>query len=233
LNLKEGTRRLAVLVGLAGVILGAFASYIELQSLLSQKVRHNAFEQLTASDVVKHERTCRLLGYTSGCSQIELPPSAVFDRQSQADPYAATAEKSDPPLTVQGPDGKTYQFPPGTDKAAEIRYFKRKGIRSDPFAAIAEPSSSDVPAKFSSESITPLASEVNIGEIKTINWTMGTGYGVQSIETQDGQIHYPTPLLSAWRYLLIALLPILGFFIPWGTIRAIGWVGAGFVASSK
>jgi len=32
------------------------------------------------------------------------------------------------PVEVQGPDGKTYQFPDGTDKAAAISYFKRKGI---------------------------------------------------------------------------------------------------------
>lgn len=32
------------------------------------------------------------------------------------------------PVTVQGPDGNTYQFPDGTDKAAAIAYFKRKGI---------------------------------------------------------------------------------------------------------
>lgn len=32
------------------------------------------------------------------------------------------------PVTVQGPDGNTYQFPDGTDKAAAVSYFKKKGI---------------------------------------------------------------------------------------------------------
>ena len=31
-------------------------------------------------------------------------------------------------VQVQGPDGNTYQFPDGTDKAAAIGYFKKKGI---------------------------------------------------------------------------------------------------------
>ena len=31
-------------------------------------------------------------------------------------------------VSVQGPDGNTYQFPPGTDKTAAIAYFKKKGI---------------------------------------------------------------------------------------------------------
>jgi hypothetical protein len=32
------------------------------------------------------------------------------------------------PVSVQGPDGNTYQFPDGTDKSAAIGYFKKKGI---------------------------------------------------------------------------------------------------------
>lgn len=32
------------------------------------------------------------------------------------------------PVTVQGPDGKTYQFPDGTDKMGAVRYFQKKGI---------------------------------------------------------------------------------------------------------
>jgi hypothetical protein len=34
---------------------------------------------------------------------------------------------------------------------------------------------------------------------------------------------------SAWEYLCISLLPILGFFIPWGAARAIGWTLEGFI----
>lgn len=32
------------------------------------------------------------------------------------------------PVQVQGPDGNTYQFPDGTDKAGAVAYFKKKGI---------------------------------------------------------------------------------------------------------
>jgi hypothetical protein len=51
------------------------------------------------------------------------------------------------PVTVQGPDGKTYQFPDGTDKTAAIDYFKKKGIGikapSQPGAQPAEKSFTD------------------------------------------------------------------------------------------
>jgi hypothetical protein len=66
--------------------------------------------------------------------------------------------------------------------------------------------------------------------IKTIHWTKDNE--IESIEAEDGQTLYPTSAPSAWRYLLIALLPALGFCIPWGAIRAIGWVVAGFVKPS-
>jgi hypothetical protein len=78
---------------------------------------------------------------------------------------------------------------------------------------------------------TPLASEVNKGGTKTVHWAKD--YGVESIETADGQTLYPTPPPSAWLYLLVALFPVLGFFIPWGAVRAIGWVIAGFAASPQ
>lgn len=94
-------------------------------------------------------------------------------------------------------------------------------------ADIAEPS--EAPAKFNMEYVTPPASEINVGEIKAINWTMGKDYGVESIVTKDGQTIYQEPSPSAWTYFLIGLYPILGFFILWGAIRAIGWVSAGFV----
>lgn len=68
-------------------------------------------------------------------------------------------------------------------------------------------------------------------EIKEFTWNRNSG--VRSIETTNGQTLYPTPAPGAWSYVLIAILPLLGFFIPWGVIRAVGWVVAGFVQPLK
>ena len=74
-------------------------------------------------------------------------------------------------------------------------------------------------------------------DIKEITWDTDHIWNDQSeiysIETEDGQNLYPTPAPAASTYLLIALFPILGFLIPWGAIRAIGWVLAGFIRPSK
>jgi hypothetical protein len=77
----------------------------------------------------------------------------------------------------------------------------------------------------------PPNSTVNKEGIKAINWSRALG--VESIETEDGQILYPTPAPNRWLYLFAAILPLLGFVLPWGLIRAVGWVGAGFFASTQ
>jgi hypothetical protein len=64
--------------------------------------------------------------------------------------------------------------------------------------------------------------------IKTVNWTHSGE--VESIETVDGQTLYPSPIPGLSTYLLIVFCPLLGFFIPWGTVRTIQWVVAGFVS---
>jgi hypothetical protein len=168
LNLKEGTRRLALLLGVAGAILGGFASYLELQTVLSQRTDHIRLEQLANSDVVQHARRSIEIS-ESGASQNPAP--AKFD-------WSAVEVC---PLDASDNAGCT------TDVAR--------------------------------------------GDIKTIHWAKGLV--VKSIEASDGQTLYSTPAPSAWMYCLIALLPILGFLIPWGAVRAIGWVGAGFVAGPK
>jgi predicted small secreted protein len=53
---QGGTRRLALLLGAVGAILGGFASYVELQTVLSQKARQVRFEQLATSEVVQQVR---------------------------------------------------------------------------------------------------------------------------------------------------------------------------------
>ncbi len=165
MNLREGTRRLALLLGVVGAVLCGFFSYFLLQSTLEQSADHRRFEQLANSDAVQQERYLR---FTKG--QTGDIPNAKPD-----DPYAGSAQSQ----------GGKYVWP----------------------------------------------SEVNKGGIKKIYWTVGPS--VSSIETTDGQTIYPTPAPGARSYVLIATLPLLGFFIPWGVTRAIGWVVAGFVQPSK
>jgi len=65
----------------------------------------------------------------------------------------------------------------------------------------------------------PPPTEVNAGGIKVIHWTRG--YGVESLETDDGKTIYPTPEPSPWAYFLVAMFPVVGFFIPWAFVRVV------------
>ncbi|HEY4356164.1 MAG TPA: hypothetical protein VGN16_10490 [Acidobacteriaceae bacterium] len=67
--------------------------------------------------------------------------------------------------------------------------------------------------------------------IESIHWTRDSAIGF--IVVDDGHFLFPTPAPSAREYLLVVLFPVVGFFIPWGIIRAIGWVGSGFFQPLK
>lgn len=152
MNLREGTRRLALLIGAVGAILCCLFSLAQLQSLMRQRAEQKQFEKLANSQVVQQDR-------------YDLLADCVK------------------------------QIPPKLDLSAG------------------------------------LSSHLHKDGINTITWS--SGCQIASITTEDGQTVYPMPEPGAWSYVLIAILPLPGFFIPWGATRAIGWVGAGFVASPK
>lgn len=149
MNLREGTRRLALLLGVAGAIAGVFVSYLEVQSISTERANHSKFERLATSDVVEQTRKTQ-----AGWSTVD----------------------------------------PKTGERVEWDQ------------------------------------EIGKGGIKTVHWT--TDSAIAFIVTDDGNFVFPAPAPSVWEYLAVALLPVLGFLIPWAVIRAIGWVGAGFVGKS-
>ncbi len=213
MNLREGTRRLALLLGGLGAIAGGVLSYVYLQPVMRQREMHKSFEQLANSNVVKEQRKA-----------LHSP-----------DPYASIAK----PISGLPPGAILKPIPQhGRAKLSDIAPSSPPvewDANGKPIAATtstAPPTGGDF-----LDGATPLSSEVNKGDIKTINWdrdhVWNDASGIYSIETDGGQILYPTAAPSAWLYLFAALFPILGFFFPWGAVRAIGWVGAGFAASSK
>ena len=142
INAKEGMRRLSLILGVAGAILGGFASYSEFQSVKEQRASYARFEQLVNSDVVKKERKNCLL---------DNPPPGYAKLGSQL--------------------------------------------------------------------------QENGASVQAINWTDDCKILDYEIA---GEWHFAPLAPKSWEYLLVALFPICGFLIPWGAVRVIGWVGAGF-----
>jgi hypothetical protein len=60
----------------------------------------------------------------------------------------------------------------------------------------------------------PDPSTINGDGVRTVLWNKG--YEVASLVTEDGETLYPTPAPSVLEYLLVVILPIFGFLIPWG-----------------
>ena len=226
MDFKEGMRRLALLIGVLGSAFGCFASYLVLRGALELRARHKAFELLATSDVVQEARLSWLLaklppGYTPASSEANKSDSNTthgpWEKYQQKD--VATAWKSFSPERREELLGK--MSPEQKSKLrAMIEQWKQQEEK-DPYAESAEPVEEDPFA-----AIAKPISEVNKGRIKTIHWTQDLV--VESIETMDGATLYPTAATTLWPYLLAILVPVFGFVIPWGSVRALAWVGAGF-----
>lgn len=263
MNLREGTRRLALLLGAVGLILGGFASYLELQSVMDKRARHDKFEQLANSDAVKQAKaepdwfaenappSALEPSRSSGDAPVTMPrfdPNLPYSRadDGHASPRQITLEQFGQRIKSKYPQ---YANLSDVDIAAKVlaKYPQYISVIASP-DVISQWKAFDAKQREQAMTImTPdqklkLATElgykavpnvdtVDKGNIKTIHWT--EDYRIESIETGDGQTLYPTPAPAEWTYFLIALYPVLGFFIPWGAVRAIGWVGAGFIAGSK
>jgi len=218
MNVKEGMRRLAMLVGVLGASFGCFASYVVLRDALAAQARYAAFERLATSDVVQQERKI-----------LRAPPKTLpadfFDKQQRTE-IKSVLDKSGASKEVKAQGWEAFyssrtkeNFKANFDKILlpeetkavlwDIKF--SAPTADDPYAAIA----------YTQEST------VNQGGIKTIHWTSAE-YGVESIETEDGATLYPTPAPTRWPYLLAAIFPVLGFVIPWASVRALAWVGVGF-----
>lgn len=224
MNLREGTRRLALLLGVVGAILGGVASYFQLQSTMRQRADHKRFEQLVNSEVVRQERDRRFAPLKDAKTG---RPSIDPKNGTPTDPIAEfiNLPREQQLSTLQQLSPEKQDALLGKVKEYRSRQ-KQLMVDWDEVEPINGPHNPKSENGFAEP-----PSEVNKQGIKNIYWTRNLG--VSSIETEDSDTLYPTPAPSAWPYVLIALLPLFGFFIPWGAVRAVGWVGAGFVAGSR
>jgi len=185
MNLKEGTWRLALLLGVVGAIFGGLLSFFQCQSIMRQREDHQRFQQLASSAIVgKARKAC--FGPGNQNDWIDVPIGTNAPQRPVLDPASG-----EPVAT-----NEAFCFWP-TNESNAVDY---------------------------------ILAESNSSSLKTVHFK---NRELASIETTEKHTYYPTPAPSAWMYAEIALLPLLGFCLPWSIVRAIGWVVAGFVASPK
>jgi hypothetical protein len=225
MNVREGSRRLALLLGAVGAILGGIASYLELQSLLEQRERHNRFEQFANSDVVRQEQKSWPLTLLYATDKA-LDAFRKLPKNQQLDVIDHLTQKEKDDLVAKL-DCKPIQS--GDSVTAETR----KELVTDPkypgWEVVPGPAK-DGSNPCSAGASDPPDSAINRNGIETIRWSKALE--VDLLYMTDGQVLYAVPAPNLWLYLLVAVLPLIGFVLPWGLVRAVGWVGAGFFTNS-
>jgi hypothetical protein len=214
MNVKEGTRRLALLVGVLGAAFGCFASYVVLRDAMGARARYKAFERLEKSNVVQQERKSVQEEHESFFRSWVGP----WDEYREAPDDTVTTWKSFSPERREELLAK--MTPEQKHKLRAVIEQQTQRDEQDPYAEFQKPAES---AK--------RISKVNEGGIKAIHWTKDLG--VESLDTEDGMTLYPTPAPTPWPYLLAVIFPVFGFVIPWASARALTWVGVGFFEKSK
>jgi hypothetical protein len=214
-------RRLALLLGVAGAIIGSFTSYVELQSLLNQRARHNKFEQLKASNVVQQVRNSWTLTLRFTPDKAIETFRKLAENQQRGVFGSLTSEEQSDLIAKLKCEPLPSGYPPtATTMENLFKIPNHPGysldVKDDPYACMADDGE-------------PPITTVNKSGIKAIHWSKDLG--IESIETQDGETVYAAPEPNKWLYLSATLFPLLGFVLPWGLVRALGWVGAGFFTS--
>lgn len=172
MNLTEGTRRLALFLGVIGLAFGGFVSYLQLQSTMHRSAEHQQFKQAAARLEKLGTKTQEAYPIYKGIDPGDLGWK-VLKKYPRFGPWVSGQITHQPELPKPW---ENYQATQQSGSSLTGHYDWR-----------------------------------NLG-----------------IEIPNGQTLYPTPAPDAWSYLLVAILPVLGFFIPWCAIRAIGWVVAGY-----
>jgi hypothetical protein len=209
MNVREGMRRLGLVVGVLGAGAGTVVAYTQLQSRLAERAQYKTFQSLVSSTVVQKE-----IGFLK---RNPVKPGAPNQQQSQqpepagGDWFQRNAPK---PFVPPRPDQWEGPAPDYSQIAALVGSsngwkVNKGGVRAIHFWGSTQ-------EKVNSR----LAGDVSAADIS-------------DIETDDGQKVYRTDPPGFRSYLLILVFPVVGFFLPWGALKTLTWIGLGFFQSEK
>jgi hypothetical protein len=204
MNVREGMRRLAVVLGLSGFIVGCYASFGDAQALWSARSAHRKFESLMASPTMqKVAKAARDYQKDAWAKYRGMP--AAEPAASAKDPWEEAAKQFMAEQTRQAAIASKFGGIP-VENEGETR----------PQTATLGPW--EKPSGF--------VLSVKLDGIEDV-WLSATGL-IAQIDLSSGEPvpRVDPPTLKA--YLVPLLYPILGFLLPWGGIRVLTWVATGF-----
>jgi hypothetical protein len=114
----------------------------------------------------------------------------------------------------------------------------RQRERAQSFAALltTPPAHVRIPPDTSGRSLTvDFQSDPDNRGISTIDYSRSAvdqPFEIDSFEKASGEHIRKTDFPPFSDYLFVAVIPMLGFLVPWGLMKALAWVGAGFLKST-
>ena len=204
MNIREGMRRVGILLGAAGALVGGAVAFSQSQTVWGLRARHRRFEAVMATPTM------------------QKVAKSVSTRASQAQPVPdpPTGYTLDPKPTRGGglpPDA----VPAGKFVPPRLDQWEGAAREFDPVAT------EDVDGGECLLNAHPLL-KGNSDGINKVH--VDAAKLVTSIDLSTGEWvpRVDSPHLTA--YLLLLLYPVIGFLLPWGGIRILTWVGIGFAA---
>jgi hypothetical protein len=240
MNLGEGMRRLAILVGAVGAITGGCIGYIagNATGVWATLSAHRGFESAmalpTMQNVVKESPALFVGPPASDTATTDLdalatkyggrrvlPQQGQFTDKNIATPYDFSGPKPKPPAGFELDPHPFSQPKPTNLPPGAVLIDPYSAYNSKPYGWIVpnHPERLDSLLKDNRDGINGVHFDSQ-KRVVSIEFISG-----DRVERTD------TPKFSA--YLFVLAFPVGGFLIPWGVIRALSWVLTGFSRSTE
>ena len=200
MNFREGTRRLGLLLGGIGAVIGIGFACVTAQVLWETRTASKQFDSWMSSPIALN---------IAKAAKDHLSRKSDLGRQVKAKFPGIYDDLADSHL--------------GARVLAKYRSWEANSMLPDPppGSSLTNPLELDRQSFETSEIIA-----VNLDGIKEITIDK---YGlIQSIHLEEGSLVFRKDPPDLKSYFGLLMLPVFGFFIPWGTVRVLAWVTAGF-----
>ena len=224
MNMREGMRRVGIALGVLEFVAGGVFGYWNLQDAWSS---HTKFERLQALPVMREVNadieslSFKGHGKTPGGVDLEDPDKFMMRERNKN--HGETPTRAEPPETISVTDFENWR----KQEAEKVRDsgFSISSPNGIVYWSVSGPDGSI-------EDIW-----VDVDGIEGIQTVRADKTGtVSSIQLTTGEwVHMGSKTLKARLAFVASLLlpfcyPVIGFLVPWGSIKALVWVGTGFVA---
>lgn len=254
MNAREGMRRLAFVLGVAGSLTGAVFGYQNARDVWNARSAHKRFESLVTTPAIQKDLKKVVDTIQKGRSenlwfpipqnQKSLPqslsPEEILPSLSPEELLQGQVAPEKPPEHQKLPEEERKKLDSIVDRMID-RGEPRDKIQN----AVDQYKKAYVLSTLSDEQLqvyknllenTPSGERQKLARFDrkadgdgidqfTVDPSTST---VTSIQLSTGELlsRTPPPTLVAW--IALPLYPLIGFLLPWGAVRLLTWVGAGF-----